>query len=238
MRKSVFRRNNPGDSSAVQSEAVDEAVGAVQGSEGEEEIDSAEGEFVADDLQSETAVFVDDEQDLSRSSEELGSSSSAVDAEHISRLSREVKENYDKYLRAVADLENYKKRALRERSDILRYAGENMARDLLEIADNFQLAFAQDLSAVPPEFVDGFRMISDRFMGILARYDVKAESAMGGVFDPAKQQALASVPTGAHPPGTIIEEYKSAYFFKDKLLRPGQVVVAVAPPQPASESEE
>lgn len=161
----------------------------------------------------------------------------SVQAEQIARLEAEVKENYDKYLRALAEMENTKKRALKERADLIRYAGENLARDLLEIADNFQLAFAQDLSGVPEQFSQGFRLICDRFTEILNKYEVRPESALGTAFDPAKQQALTSIPTNDHPPGTVIEEFKKAYFFKDKLLRPGQVVVAVQPPAPKPEVE-
>ncbi len=152
----------------------------------------------------------------------------SVDAAKIEALEAEVKENYDKYLRAIAEFENFKKRALRERSDILKYAGENIARDLLEVLDNFTLAFNQEGNGPHEEFVKGIKMIHDRFNAILEQHQVRGESALGGIFDPVKQQALASVPTADQPVGTILEEFKKAYFFKDKLLRPGQVVVATA----------
>ena len=152
----------------------------------------------------------------------------AIDHEYFLRLENEVKENYDKYLRAMAELENFKKRAVRERAEILKYSGENLARDLLEIADNFQRAFAQNLPDGNEEFLKGFRLIYDRLMAILEQHQIRGESALGGMFDPNKHQALASVQTSDHPPGTIIEEFKRAYFLKDKLLRPAQVVVTAA----------
>jgi len=170
------------------------------------------------------------ENELPAQAPEQRTQSSASGDDRAARLEAEVKENYDKYLRAVAELENFKKRSIRERSDLLKYAGENLARDLLEISDNFQIAFSREVPAggANEEFAKGMRMIWDRFKAILEQHSVKGESHLGKMFDPAKQQALASVPTSDQPPGTILEEFKQTFFFKDKLLRPGQVVVAAA----------
>ncbi len=188
------------------------------------------------DMLAEDADLVTDEQVASEEAaapieadfETADAAVAAVDHEYVQRLENEVKENYDKYLRAMAELENVKKRAVRERADLLKYASENLARDLLEIADNFQLAFAQNMPEGNEEFLKGFRLIYDRLMAILEQHQIKSEAAQGTTFDPNKHQALASVPTSDHPPGTVIEEFKRAYFIKDKLLRPAQVVVAAA----------
>ena len=64
---------------------------------------------------------------------------------------------------------------------------------------------------------------------VLEQHAIKAQSGRGKDFDPVIQQALASVPTADHTPGTVIQEFKKAYYFKDKLLRHGQVVVSAAP---------
>lgn len=154
--------------------------------------------------------------------------SAAVDAPvgELEKAKAEAAENYDKYIRAVAELENYKKRALRERADVLRYAGESMARDMLEVADHLQRALSQDLEGVREDFVKGLQLILDRFHAIMDQHQVRGESSVGVVFDPAKHEALASVPTSDHPAGTVLEEFKRAYYFKDKLLRPAQVVVS------------
>ncbi len=151
----------------------------------------------------------------------------------LDKAKTEAAENYDKYLRAVAELENYKKRALRERADVLRYAGESLARDMLEIADHLQRALAQDMDGVRDDFVKGLQLILDRFQAIMEQHQVRGESAVGTAFDPVKHEALASVPTADHPAGTVLEEFKRAYYFKDKLLRPAQVVVAKDDDPPA-----
>lgn len=149
----------------------------------------------------------------------------------IESLRREVAENYDKYLRAVAELENFRKRTMRERADLLRYAGENLARDILEVADNLERALAADSSA-QEDFIKGIRLTYDRLLSILEQHGIKGEPAVGKPFDPTKHEALASVPTDGAAAGTVLDEFKKAYFFKDKLLRVAQVVVATASEAP------
>lgn len=147
-------------------------------------------------------------------------------------------ENYDKYLRALADLENVKKRHAKERSDLIRYAGEHLARDLVEVVDNLELALKQKGPAVNDELLKGVEMIYKQFVSILEKHAVSSESAIGKAFDPQKHQAMTSVPTTEFEAGMVMEEYRKAYFFKDRLLRPGQVVVAASPEVEPSKQDE
>ncbi len=168
-----------------------------------------------------------EERDASRLPASEGGSEEVVNSEDIvDRLRAEAEENYDKYLRAVAELENYKKRAVRDRADLIRYAGEPIARDILEVVDNLELALSRHGAIENTEVIRGIQLILDQFLSILERHQIKPESAMGQIFDPQKQEAVAIVPSADKPAGTILEEFKKAFFFKDKLLRPGQVVVA------------
>jgi molecular chaperone GrpE len=139
---------------------------------------------------------------------------------------REAAENYDKYLRTVAELENYKKRALRERADLIRYAGEHLARDLVDVVDDFDRAVTQTASVNAEDMLQGVRMIRDRLIALLEKHSIKSEDVVGSQFDPNKLEAIGSVPSDKHPSGTVIEQLKKPYMFKDKLLRPGQVVVS------------
>jgi len=142
------------------------------------------------------------------------------------------KENYDKYLRAAAELDTFKRRAQKERSDLLKYGGESMARDLLEVLDNLERAISVASTAAAgsagsggEEFIAGIKMIAEQYRQTFERHGIRGESGLGKPFDPAKQEALASVPTEDKPAGEVIEEFRKTYFFKDKLLRTGQVVV-------------
>lgn len=150
----------------------------------------------------------------------------------IAKLEDEVKENYDKYLRTLADIENIKKRSIRERSEILKYAGENVIRDILDVVDDFERAIKatpETPSSDLAEFLKGVKMIHEGLISRLERHEVKAKSALGEKFNPLSHEALASVPNSEVESGTVLEEFRKAYFFKDKLIRPGQVVVTVEP---------
>jgi molecular chaperone GrpE len=141
----------------------------------------------------------------------------------------EAQENYDKYIRSVAEFENFKKRNAKERSDMLRYAGEHLARDLLEIVDDLARASSSEVGGTAEEIQSGVRLINERFVALLQNHQIKGEEAVGEVFDPNKHEALTTVPTTEHPEGVVIEQLRKAYFFKDKLLRPAQVVVSARP---------
>ncbi|MDD2941695.1 MAG: nucleotide exchange factor GrpE [bacterium] len=147
--------------------------------------------------------------------------------EIIAQLRLEVQENYNKYLRAVAELENFRKRSIKERAEAAKYAGENIARDLLEVIDTLEIALNQT-NTDGTTIIDGVRLVLERFNSILGNHSIRGESALGEMFDPSRHEALATVPGSGAREGEIIEEFKKAYYFKDKLLRPGQVVVAAA----------
>ncbi len=142
----------------------------------------------------------------------------------IEALSADVADNRGKYLRALADFENYKKRVLKERSDLLKYQGEKIFYDILEVVDNLDLALAHE-NTDPANLRAGLELIHKRFREILHRWDVRGASAVGKEFDPNIHNAISKIKVGDAKPGTIINELKLTYFYKDKLLRPGEVVV-------------
>ena len=145
--------------------------------------------------------------------------------EEIERLKAEVEDNKDKYIRALAELENFKKRALKERSDLLKYQGEKVLLDMLDIFDNLELAL-QYSEADPGKVKAGLELIYKSCVDTFAKWDVKAESGLDKEFDPAKHNAISKVQMEGKKSGVIINELKKAFFYKDKLLRPGEVVVA------------
>jgi molecular chaperone GrpE len=147
-------------------------------------------------------------------------------AHEISELENKITENYDKYVRAVAELDNFRKRSIKERSELIKYAGESIARDILEVVDGLELACSGPTTGTVEEFVSGVKLILDKFKNILLQHSIKGESAVGERFDPTKHEAVAMQPTSDVPSGNVLEEYRRAYFFKDRLLRPAQVVVA------------
>ncbi|MDR2337219.1 MAG: nucleotide exchange factor GrpE [Deltaproteobacteria bacterium] len=136
-------------------------------------------------------------------------------------------ENYDKYLRTVAELENYKKRAIKERAELIKYSGENLARDILNVIDDLERALNNTESGIDENFVTGVKMIYNNFISVLKQYQITTEQTVGEKFDPQKHEAMSMVPTDEYEPGVVMEEIRKLYLFKDKVLRVGQVVVAM-----------
>lgn len=145
----------------------------------------------------------------------------------IEELKSSLKDSKEKYLMALADLENYKKRASKERADLLKYQGEPILADLLEVIDNLDRALehADTQNASNDDIKEGVKMIHKQFLDILSKWGVKSESSVGKMFDPEKHSALSKVPSPDAKVNEIISEFKKLYYYKDKILRHAQVVV-------------
>ncbi len=141
-----------------------------------------------------------------------------------------LKEEHDRLLRAAADLENYKKRAAREREEVQRFGVEKLVKDLLPAVDDLDRA----LAAAPPDdpLADGVRLVRSALEQALAKHGVTGFSALGERFDPAVHEALMQVPTADRPPGTVVVEHARGFKLNDRLVRPAMVGVAVEPPRP------
>ena len=141
------------------------------------------------------------------------------------KLQMELAEMKDKYLRALADFENYKKRSIKERSDLLKYEGSAIVTDLLQVVDNLELALSYS-EGEADKLRDGLRMVHKLFIDTLAKWQVKGTSSIGKNFDPNLHAAISKVAASdGEKPGTIKTELRQAYHYKDKLLRPAEVVV-------------
>ena len=143
----------------------------------------------------------------------------------VEELHKELAETKDRYVRLMADFENFKKRALKEQSELLKYQGERLVTDLLEVLDNLELALAHS-SAEYEKLKAGLEMVYKMFVERLGKWEIRGESSMGKEFDPHKHAAISRVPGNSAKPGTVVGELKKPYFYKDKLIRVGEVVVA------------
>jgi len=154
----------------------------------------------------------------------------------LEKAQKEAAENLDRWMRAAAELENYKKRTLQERSRLLKYRNEDLLRDLLSVKDNLDRALAYCNRVERSDSVaEGVCMISNMFEDILTRYGVKPIEALGKPFNPEFHEALAKQPVAGKAPNLVIEQLEKGYLYQDRLLRPAKVVVS-APPAPESAS--
>ena len=130
-----------------------------------------------------------------------------------------------RWLRSAADLENYRRRAERERGEIRRQAESSILRSLLPVLDNFERALEVDPSASPEAFREGIELIAKLLNDTLSRLGVSAIPALGQTFDPEVHEAVEQRPDES-PAGTVIVEHQKGYRLGDRLLRPAQVTVS------------
>lgn len=168
--------------------------------------------------------------------DEANSDEIAREAAQIAGLHAEIAELKDRYLRSVAEVENLRKRADRERHEVAQFAFARFARDLLTVLDNFSRA----LDAVKPEaraalpasarsILDGVEATQREMLATFERHGIKRIEAKGQRFDPNLHSAIAEVPTGEHPPGTVIDVAQHGYTIGGRLLREAMVTVAALP---------
>jgi molecular chaperone GrpE len=142
---------------------------------------------------------------------------------------KEAEENRDRWIRAVAELENYKKRTLQEKSKLLKYNNEQLLRDLLPVLDNMERALAHCSEAGRSDaLADGVCMIVGMFKDILERYGVREIKALGETFDPHLHEAIARQAEEGKPANMVVQEVEKGYMYQDRLLRPAKVVVSSA----------
>jgi len=141
----------------------------------------------------------------------------------------EAKNNYDRFLRQVAELENFKKRTARERDDAIRFANESLIKDLLPVVDNLERAVAHASGGGNGKpIVEGVEMVLKGLLDAMAKHGVTQISAVGQPFDPSKHEAMAQVASDAHEPNVVVDELHKGYMLRDRLLRPALVSVAKA----------
>ena len=147
----------------------------------------------------------------------------------------EAADNKDLYLRALADLENYRKRAQREKEDAIRFANDNILRNIIPVLDNLERAIEHARMATDDQgsLLEGVEMTLGQFHKVLEASGVTPVEAMGQPFDPNFHQAMGQIPTGDQQPNTVVQELQKGYLLNSRLLRPSMVMVAAALPEAA-----
>jgi molecular chaperone GrpE len=139
----------------------------------------------------------------------------------------EVQKWKNEYLYLRAEFENYKKNAIKERSDLLKFGAERIARDVLEVMDNFERALEIKASAETLQnFKTGIEMTAKELKDALAKHGIQEVPSHGQPFNPLHHEAISSEATAAVPAGHVSRVFKKPYKLHDKVIRMGQVVVA------------
>ena len=153
--------------------------------------------------------------------------------EALAELRAQLAEKQDQLLRALADTENIRRRAQRDREDYVRYASETLLRDLIPVLDNLDRALTAAREGTAPRLVEGVELIQREMLKVLERAGVSRYSALGTAFDPTRHEAIARVIDPRVAPGTVVGETVPGYVLHGRVLRPAMVSVAAAPDEDA-----
>jgi len=153
----------------------------------------------------------------------------------VEALERELGETRDQLMRVAAEFDNFKKRMERERSKLLKYAGETILRDLLTTLDNLDRAVEQGSAAGEVDaqklqsMLEGVELTRKGLVATLERYGVEPLNAVGLSFNPDEHDALTMEASAEVPANHVLREFAKGYRFKDRVLRHAQVVVSSGP---------
>lgn len=147
----------------------------------------------------------------------------------------EAEKYYDQLLRARAEFDNYRKRVTQEKQYAQLDANERLFHKLLGVLDTFELALTSAAKAENTQAViDGVRMVQTQLQTALNESGLEEIDALGKPFDPNFHEAIQQVESAEHEEGTVVQQIRKGYKFKDRLLRPASVIVSTKPELPAS----
>ncbi len=159
-------------------------------------------------------------EDLAGSPEDQAAAPTEVES-----LKTQLKDQQNKYLYLYAEFENFKKRAIKERSELLKFGHESLSREILQVADNLDRALEHTEKV--DALVTGIKMVNQQLKDTLGKFGVTPVSSLGQKFDPELQEAVGQEKgTNGQEDGTVVREHQKGYTLHGRLLRPARVVVA------------
>lgn len=204
---------SPDQDAVSESEDIDEIIRAAEQAVDEVRSGKTDGEDEPDEA-AEPILEVVDEVDISAK---------------LAEAEAEIASLKDKWLRALADLDNYKKRVKRDIDDAVHRAVQGLLGDFLPVGDNLDRALSV-VPAVPDDklapLLKGLEMVRAEFLSALGKHGINPVESVGKPFDPSVHDALQQVDSPDHAPGTVTMEYEKGYRRGDKLLRAARVIVA------------
>ncbi|MGI6197803.1 MAG: nucleotide exchange factor GrpE [Candidatus Cloacimonadaceae bacterium] len=146
--------------------------------------------------------------------------------ERIAELEVEIAELKDKYIRSMAEFENFRNRSNREKADWIKLSTQKLALKVCDVLDNFERALEQiDEKAKEDKLIKGFVLIEQQLRSVLESENVRKIEALGAEFDPALHEALAHIPSDEEE-NTITAVIQNGYMSHDVVIRPAKVAVS------------
>jgi len=148
----------------------------------------------------------------------------------VDLLEQQVAEFRDRELKAQAELENFRKRLLRDTEQQLKYAVVPFVRDLLEVVDNLNRATdAATASGSTDSLVSGVKLVQSQLATVLGKYDCRPIVSVGQTFNPYHHQAISQMPSAEYAAGIVMHETSVGYILYDRVIRPSMVIVSTGP---------
>ena len=167
------------------------------------------------------------EQEASEDTAAEGEESTEPDV--VAELTAKAEENWNKYLRAAAEVENTRKRAARDVENAHKFALERFASELLAVRDSLEMGLSMDPDADAASLREGSEATLRQLTAVMERFGVEELDPHGEPFDPDKHEAMTMQPSEDTEPGSVLSVYQKGYALNGRLLRPARVVVAAAP---------
>lgn len=147
--------------------------------------------------------------------------------DELARLKTEVEETQQRFVRAQADFDNFRRRTQKEKEELAKYASMKLVTELVPVIDNFERAMATVPEGTESEsFSKGIQMIFRQLETVLNNEGLTAMDTVGQPFNPEFHQAIMQVESDEYEEGTVVEEVQKGYMLKDKVLRPAMVKVS------------
>lgn len=147
--------------------------------------------------------------------------------ERLRDAEKKSQENYDLYMRTYAEMENIKKRGMKEREDLARYANESLVKEILPVIDNLQKALSHAQNDENPSgLLEGVELTLDALMKTLQKAGLREVEAEGKPFDPNLHEAISKQIDDTVAPGHVIRELQKGYVLNGRLIRPSTVVIS------------
>ena len=161
--------------------------------------------------------------------ESRDSGAAAAPPDPLAAAADEAAQYRDRWLRAAADLDNFRKRTLKEREEWLPRIQADLLEDLLRVRDDFERALAHAPEGEADPVLAGFRLVYRHLVEFCERHAVTPIESVGAPFDPELHDAILQVERADLPPGTVVDEAVRGYRMGERVLRHAQVVVSKVP---------
>ena len=166
-------------------------------------------------------------EELAKKTKELPREKTEIDSlkERVAEKDKLIEEQKNKYLRALADLDNYKKRVNLEKDELIRYSNELLVKELLPAIDGFAKAIDFARKTNNDDLMKGIALIKKQIEDAISKFGVKEIEAVGKPYDPNIHEAIL-MKGSEKAPGIILEEMQKGYTMHERLLRPSMVIVS------------